>query len=470
MDIPIDYEVAQLRLPPHSTEAEQAVIGGLLIGHNNFDLIADELAADDFYRPEHRAIFSAIERLVDDGQPHDAVTVCDSLSAAGELDRAGGAAYVFELARNTPSAANIRAYATAVTQRARGRRLIQIGQKITNIAWDESQSIDEREEQAQAELLTLGDNAGDDIVSTNAALKIVIDEIDRRYESGNELTGLTTGFADIDKRTRGLQPGNLILIAGRPSMGKTTLAMNIVEHVAFTLRKSALVFSMEMSRNELFERMIASIGGIRLDAILTGKFHDDEWSRLSRAVSVMKDSPLIVDDRPALSIQQMRSRARKLHKKTPLSLIVVDYLQLAAAKATRSNENREQEISSISRGLKALAKELNCPVIAVAQLNRNCESRPNKRPINSDLRDSGQIEQDADLICMMYRDEYYNADTPDKGIAEAIWRKFRNGQCGTDWLAARLDQSRFLDLDPASRPATSNITPINRKRGGFEYE
>jgi replicative DNA helicase len=469
---PDDVDIALLKLPPYSLEAEQSVLGGLMIANDAWDAVAEQLSDKDFFRPEHQLIFRRMARLVETGQPIDIVTLSGAMESENEMERVGGFKYLAEIAHSTPSAANVRAYANVVRNRARARALITIGQNIAELGFDESQPIDDREELAQAALMQLGDTRGDDIVSTNQALKDLIDRIDQRFSDGNEITGLTTGFVDIDKRTRGLQRGNLILIAGRPSMGKTTLAMNIVEHVAFTLRKSVLVFSMEMSQDELFEKMLASVGHIRLSAIQTGKFEDEEWSYMSRAVSTMKDSPLIVDDRPALSIQQMRSRARKLHKTNPLSLIVVDYLQLASVKSTRNNENREQEISSISRGLKALAKELNCPVIAIAQLNRNCESRPNKRPINSDLRDSGQIEQDADLICMMYRDEYYNAETPDKGIAEAIWRKFRNGQCGTDYLAARLDQSRFLTLDQASRPQHhSNVTPIsNRTQRGFEYE
>lgn len=462
-----NLDLAHLKIPPNSLEAEQSVLGGLMIANDYWDGIAELICEKDFFRPEHQIIFRCMSKLVEAGQPIDIVTLGNSMGAEDELERVGGFAYIAEIARNTPAAANVRAYATAVKNRARARTLITIGQNIADLGYDESQPIGDREELAQSALMQLGDNDGEDVVSTNQALKEVIEDIDRLFESGGGLTGVSTGFKDIDARTNGLQSSDFILIAGRPSMGKTALAMNIVEHVAFDLRKAVLVFSMEMPRGDLFKRMIASIGKIPFDHVRTGKLVDSEWPKLSAAVSKMKDSLLTVDDRPALTLAQIRSRARKLHKKNPLSLIVIDYLQLCASKA-RNDDNREQEISSISRGLKALAKELNCPLIAIAQLNRSCESRQNKRPINSDLRDSGQIEQDADLICMMYRDEYYNENTPDKGVAEAIWRKFRNGQIGTDYLASNLHQSRFDDLAFESRPKETNVTPI-RKRG-FEYE
>ncbi len=468
--IPDDYDITALRTPPHSVEAEQSVIGGLLVSGSAFDAVAELLVADDFYRTEHSVIYGHIARLADAGQPIDLITVADALSAAGELEHAGGFAYLAQLAQNTPSVANIRAYATAVKDRAVLRQLIAAGQAIAGSAYEPGdRKPSELIDSAQALVMALGERVEHDVVTTNQALREVIDEIDAMYNSDSELTGLSTGFSNIDQRTSGLQKSDLIIVAGRPSMGKTTFAMNIAENVVLDGGK-ALIFSLEMSRNQLLKRMIASVGRLPLEHVRTGKLQDEEWPRLSSAISRLKDRDLIIDDRAALSIQQMRSTARKHHKAGPLDLIVVDYLQLATAGSSR--DGRTEEVSAISRGLKAMAKELDVPVIALSQLNRELEKRPvgDRRPRNSDLRDSGAIEQDADLICMLYRDEVYRPEETDrKGVGEAIWTKFRNGEIGTDYLACRLQFGRFEPLAPEFWPrAESNVTPI-RKRGGFDY-
>lgn len=451
MNAPIDYEVEFLKVPPFSLESEQSVLGGLMVAAGSFERVEDILTSDDFFRLEHRLIFASIAKLAGDNQPYDFVTVDGVLNASCDYARAGGFAYLAEMARLVPSASNIRAYANAVKERSNLRALIRIGGDISDSVFnaDGRKSID-LIEQAQISVMSLGESIAFDDITTNQALRDVVCQIDELYNSESDITGLKTGLCDIDKRTCGLQPSDLIVIAGRPSMGKTAFSMNIVENVVLNGGR-VLVFSMEMSRAQLLKRCIASIGKIHLKKVMTGKLDDEDWPRLSTAVSRIKDRGLIIDDRAALSIIQMRSAARKLHKQAPLSLVVVDYIQLATSKA----DSREQEVSAITRGLKSLAKELNIPVIALSQLNRKVEDRgiADRRPRNSDLRDSGGIEQDADLIGMLYRDEVYRPeDTERKGIAEIEWTKFRNGEIGTDFLACNLHMARFDSLRYEDRP------------------
>lgn len=463
-----DAGIAALKTPPHSVEAEQSVIGGLLIAPNAFDAVSDLIAEPDFFRPEHRAAFAAIAHLAEAGQPHDAVTVCDMLSATGQLDRAGGFAYLVELAKNTPSAANIRAYASAVRERATLRNLITAGQAIADSAYDPAgRTAAELIDEAQAAVIALGDTgSAEPDLHCAGRMKNLIAEWERRAACDG-LVGLSTGFEALDRRTNGLGAGNLIILAARPSMGKTSLAMNIAEHTAVVENKPVLVFSMEMTGEELLDRMASAVGKIPYELIRTGRIFGDaeHESKIIPAVGRIKSAPLYIDDRAGLTIAQMRNAARRLHRQHPLALIVVDYLQLAVGKTRSKTDSREQEISSISRGLKALAKELKCPVIALSQLNRNVENRTNKRPVNSDLRDSGAIEQDADVIWFIYRDEVYNEDSPDKGIAEILCTKQRNGALGVDRLATNLAQCRFENLAPGWQPREH--TPAPRKQGGF---
>jgi len=466
--VPDEYDLAGLKVPPHSLEAEQSVIGGLLIAANSFDTIADSLGEADFYRQEHRIIFGQIARLADAARPHDIVTVADELEKAYQLERAGGFAYLAELAKNTPSVANIRAYAAAVRERAILRHLIVVGQSVADSGYNPGdRRATELIDEAQAQIISLTDaRQGDIDLHAGARLRNVVNEWERRSQCDG-LVGLSTGFTVLDKRTNGLSPGDLIIIAARPSIGKTTLAMNIVEAVAIEQQRPVLVFSMEMSAEQLLDRMSSSVGKIPFDLIRTGKvFGDLEYdSRIMPTVSRIKQAPLYIDDRAALSIAQMRATARKVHRTAPLGLVVVDYLQLATAKA----ETRVLEVGLISRGLKALAKELRVPVIAISQLNRQVDSRTDKRPVMSDLRDSGAIEQDADIIWLLYRDEYYNADSSHKGIAEVDCAKQRNGETGRDYLAAILAQCRFDNLAPGwVRPEPSSAPRSGRR--GFEYE
>ena len=453
---PDEIDLAQLKTPPYSLEAEQSVIGGLLIPGSDLDSVADLVDENDFYHPAHRIIFRRMAELVNAGKPIDITTMADSLSP-GEMDRIGGFIYFAEMARSTPSTANIRAYAAAVKERSSLRALIRAGGEIAELAYEAAgrSSLDLIDE-AQRLVLAIGDRADESTEThVSASFRDYIAELERRAACDG-LAGLSTGFADLDRRTNGLMGGDLIILAGRPSMGKTALAMNIAEHTAIDQGKGVLVFSMEMSRVQLIDRMVASVGKIPFSLLRSGEVFGTEYNHLiNPAAGRIKNSKLYIDERGALTVQQMRSAARRLHKKTPLSLIIVDYLQLARAKA----ENRVNEITAVSQGLKALAKELNVPVIALSQLSRKCEEAK-RRPISSDLRDSGSIEQDADAIFLMYRDEFYNENSIHKGMAEIHCTKLRNGEPGMDWLQSNLGMCRFQNLaDPYQPPPPTSTAP-----------
>lgn len=438
-----------LKRPPHSAEAEQSIIGGLLLDNQVWDKVGTKLCEADFYRTEHRILFRAIFNLAGKNQPFDVVTLLDTLKSNNELDDAGGEAYLFELANNTPSVANVPAYADIVREKSVQRQLISVASAIADAAYNpgdrdvpELLDLAERKVFAIAEQ-TAGDGGPEVIKSI---LVRAVEKIDALYHSGDAITGLSTGLADLDEMTSGLQPSDLIIMAGRPSMGKTTLAMNIAEHVAIQSTRPVLVFSMEMPADSLAMRMMSSLGRIDQHRIRTGKLEDDDWPRVTSAVHMLSEAPLFIDDSPALSPAEMRARARRVMKEHgQLGLIVVDYLQLMKIAGFKA-DNRTAEISEISRSLKSLAKELSVPVIALSQLNRSLEQRQDKRPVMSDLRESGAIEQDADLICFIYRDEVYNEDSPDKGCAEIIIAKQRNGPIGRVRVAFLGKYTRFEDL------------------------
>jgi replicative DNA helicase len=438
-----------LKRPPHSAEAEQSIIGGLLLENQVWDKISTKLCEADFYRTEHRILFRAILNLASKSQPFDVVTLLDTLKSNNDLDDAGGESYLFELANNTPSVANVSAYADIVREKSVQRQLISVASSIADSAYNpgsrdvpELLDLAERKVFAIAEQ-TAGDGGPEGIKSI---LVRAVEKIDALYHSGESITGLATGLKDLDEMTSGLQPSDLIIVAGRPSMGKTTLVMNIAEHVAIQAAKPVLVFSMEMPSDSLAMRMMSSLGRIDQHRIRTGKLEDDDWPRVTSAVHMLSEAPLFIDDSPALSPAEMRARARRLMKEHgQLGLIVVDYLQLMKVAGFKA-ENRTAEISEISRSLKSLAKELSVPVIALSQLNRSLEQRQDKRPVMSDLRESGAIEQDADLICFIYRDEVYNEDSPDKGCAEIIVAKQRNGPIGRVRVAFLGKYTRFEDL------------------------
>lgn len=441
--------VDSLKRPPHSAEAEQSIIGGLMLDNQVWDKISSKLCDTDFYRTEHRILFRAVQELAKKEQPFDVVTLLDTLKSNNELDDAGGETYLFELANNTPSVANVNAYADIVREKSVQRQLIGVATEIADSAYNPvGRGVSELLDLAETRVFAIGEQTGGDGGPENIKSILVraVEKIDALYHSGDAITGMATGLSRLDEMTSGLQPSDLVIVAGRPSMGKTTLVMNMAEHAAIQSGKPVLVFSMEMPSDSLAMRMMSSLGRIDQHRIRTGKLEDDDWPRVTSAVHMLSEAPLFIDDTPAMSPAEMRARARRLAKEHgSVGLIVVDYLQLMKVPGFGA-ESRTAEISEISRSLKALAKELHCPVIALSQLNRSLEQRADKRPVMSDLRESGAIEQDADLICFIYRDEVYNEDSPDKGTAEIIIAKQRNGPIGRVRVAFIGKYTRFEDL------------------------
>ncbi|AIA73318.1 replicative DNA helicase [Halomonas sp. XH26] len=448
-----DQETAAIKLPPHSLEAEQSVLGGLMLDNQAWDNVSERLVADDFYRYEHRLVFNVMIHLAESGQPLDVITLSEALEARDQLDTVGGLAFLAELARNTPSASNIRAYADIVRERATLRKLIRAANQIADGAFSpQGRPADELLNEAERLVFQIAEErpkTGGPIGMSELLTKAV-DRIDELFNLKGEMTGLSSGFRDLDEMTSGLQPSDLVIIAGRPSMGKTTFAMNLVEHAVIASDKPVMVFSMEMPAESLMLRMLSSLGRIDQTRVRSGQLEDEDWPRLTSAVNLLKDKQLFIDDTAALSPNEMRSRLRRVVREHGnMALIMIDYLQLMQIPGF--SENRTGEISEISRSLKGLAKEFQCPVVALSQLNRSLEQRPNKRPVMSDLRESGAIEQDADVIAFVYRDEVYNPDNPDnQGIAELIIGKQRNGPIGTVHMAFIGKYTRFEDLAPDS--------------------
>ncbi len=447
-----DNALAAMKLPPHSLEAEQAVLGGLLLENGAWDRIADQVGESDFYRQDHRQLLRAITRLIAENKPADVVTVAELLQSMGELDAVGGLPYLVSLTSNTPSAANIRRYAEIVRERAVLRKLVETATSIADSAYAPSgRSAGQLLDEAEAKIFEIaesGHRSNQGFQEIQPLLKSAVERIDELYHRDNpsEVTGIPTGYTDIDRMTSGLQPGDLIIVAGRPSMGKTAFSLNIAEHVALDAGLPVAVFSMEMGAQQLVMRMIGSVGRLDQHKLRIGQLKDDDWQRLTYALGKLNDAPFFIDETPALNALELRARARRLMRQCggKLGLVVVDYLQLMSSAS--QGENRATEISEISRSLKALAKELNCPVIALSQLNRSLEQRPNKRPVMSDLRESGAIEQDADVIMFIYRDEVYNPESQDKGKAEIIIGKQRNGPIGMVPLAFLGEHTRFENL------------------------
>ena len=452
-----DTQLDQIKLPPHSVEAEQSVLGGLLLEASALDKITDLVTPDDFYRQEHRLIYRQIVRLSEMAKPVDVITVAEALEIAGELDKVGGLPYLGGLAQNVPSAANIRRYGEIVRERSIMRKLAEVGTDIASSAYnptgrDAAQLLDEAESKV-FEIAEAGSKGKQGFISMPPLLSQVVERIETLYARDNpsDITGTATGFTDLDRMTSGLQAGDLIIVAGRPSMGKTALAINIAENVAMDSKLPVAIFSMEMGATQLAMRMLGSVGKLNQHDLRTGRLQDDDWGRLTHALGRLNDAPIHIDESAALSSLDLRARSRRLHRQNNgLGLIVIDYLQLMSSNAGKASENRATEISEISRSLKALAKELHVPVIALSQLNRSLEQRPNRRPVMSDLRESGAIEQDADLILFIYRDEVYNSDSPDKGKAEIIIGKQRNGPIGMVPLAFRGEYTRFDNLASGS--------------------
>jgi replicative DNA helicase len=428
----IDVATEALKVPPHSIEAEQAVLGGLTLDNDAWIQVNERIKSEDFYRRDHGAIYTAIEMLANDNKPFDVVTLAEWLDSHEQLEDVGGMGYLAQLAENTPSAANISAYADIVRQRAVLRDLISAGTQITESAFrTEGRSPDELLDVAESLVFKIAERESRGRRGFRPIKELLVDALDRidqLFQRDNPITGVATGFYDLDMMTSGLQNSDLVIIAGRPSMGKTAFALNIAQNAAIKDELSVALFSMEMPSEQLAMRMMSSLGRIDQHKVRTGKLSDDDWPRLTHSVGILSEVSMFIDDTPALTPGDLRARCRRLAREHGLGLIVVDYLQLMQVPGTK--ENRATEISEISRSLKALAKELNCPVVALSQLNRSLEQRQDKRPVMSDLRESGAIEQDADIIMFIYRDEVYNEDSPDKGIAEIIVSKQRNGPIG----------------------------------------
>ena len=446
-----DASVEALKVPPQSIQAEQSVLGGLMLDNETWDQVADQVSEVDFYRKEHRLIYRIIQELSAKQVPFDVITLSEALEKKGELDDAGGLAYLGTLAKDTPSAANVKTYASIVRDRSVLRQLIHVGTEITDSAFNtegrETTELLGNAERRVFEIAEQRQRGESGFSSIKTLLAQAVDKIETLFEQEGSITGASTGFTDFDEMTSGLQPADLIIVAGRPSMGKTAIAMNMAENIAIKGDKPVAIFSMEMPGDSLAMRMMSSLGRIDQHKVRTGKLGDDEWPRLTSAINILAEAKLFIDDTPALTPSDVRSRARRLAREHgQLGLIVLDYIQLMQSPG--SGENRVQEISDISRSLKALAKELNVPVVALSQLNRNLEQRPNKRPVMSDLRESGSIEQDADVIVFIYRDEVYNEDSPDKGVAEIIISKQRNGPIGTFRLTFLGQYTRFENFIP----------------------
>ncbi len=445
-----ENSVEMLRIPPHSIEAEQSVLGGLMLTSEAWEKIADVIIEADFYRKDHRLVFRALADLQENEQPCDVVTVSEWLARHGELEAAGGLPFLIQLANDTPSAANIKAYGNIVREKSVVRQLIDVGTDISDSGYQsdgkDSKELVDQAEQGVFEIAERGARAQQGFIPIRASLKQAFSRIEKLYESPGSITGIATGFTDFDAKTAGLQNSDLIILAGRPAMGKTTLALNIAENAAIKSQISVAVFSMEMPAVQLVTRMISSLGRINQQKLRTGELDDEDWPRITSAMQLLNGTKIFIDETPSLSPTDLRARARRLKREHNLGLVIVDYLQLMQIPGFR--ENRTQEISEISRGLKALAKELDIPVIALSQLNRSLEQRPNKRPVMADLRESGAIEQDADIICFVYRDEVYNPNSDLAGRAELIIGKQRNGSIGTVHLTFQGQFTRFDNFAP----------------------
>ena len=443
-------QISALKVPPHSIEAEQSILGGLLIDNKAIDRIAGQVSASDFYRNDHRIIFTHISKLIDNNDPADIVTVAESLEQNAELTKVGGVAYLGLVAENTPTASNISGYAKIVRERSIMRNLVEVGSDIVESAFspqgkDAQQLLDESESKI-FQIADAGTSEKLGFIDIKELLPKAAQRIDDLYQldDPNGVTGVPSGYSDLDQKTAGLQPGDLIIIAGRPSMGKTSLALNIAEHVGMEAGLPVAIFSMEMGAAQLTMRLLGSVGKLDQHKMRIGQLEDEDWPKLTNALGVLNEAPIFIDEGSALNSYEVRARARRLHRQQgKLGLIVIDYIQLMSSANEQSNENRATEVSEISRSLKALAKELNVPVVALSQLNRSVESRPDKRPMMSDLRESGAIEQDADVIMFIYRDEVYNPETAEKGVAEILLSKQRNGPTGTVKLTFLEQYTRF---------------------------
>ncbi len=446
-----DHQIAQLRIPPHSLEGESSVLGGLLLDNAAWDRVADLLTDGDFYRFEHRLIYSAIGTLINATRPADVITVFETLQNQGKAEEAGGLAYLGSLAQYVPSAANIRRYAEIVRERSILRKLVTASDEIATNAFNpKGRAVAMILDEAEQKIFNIGEEGSrmqQGFQGMDSLVVQLMDRVQEMADNPNDITGVPTGFYDLDRMTSGFQAGDLVILAARPSMGKTALAINIAEHVALNEGLPVAVFSMEMGASQLAVRIVGSIGRIDQSHLRTGKLTDDEWPRLTEAIEKLRNISLHIDETPGLTVSELRANARRLARQCgKLGMIVVDYLQLMGVSSSMNDENRATAVGEISRGLKMLAKELKCPVIALSQLSRGVEARTDKRPMMSDLRESGAIEQDADVIMFIYRDDYYNKESKEPGVAEVIISKQRNGPTGTVKLAFLKPITKFESL------------------------
>lgn len=451
IDFSTDQQVAQLRVPPHSIEAESSVLGGLLLDNGAWDRVGDLLVDGDFYRHEHQLVYAAIGALINASKPADVITVFEHLQNQGHAQAVGGLGYLNSLAQYVPSASNIRRYAEIVRERSILRKLVSASDEIATAAFNpKGKQVDKILDEAEQKIFNIGEEGSrmkQGFQSMDSLVVELLDRVQEMADNPNDITGVPTGFHDLDRMTSGLQPGDLVVLAARPSMGKTAFAINIAEHVALNEGLPVAVFSMEMGASQLAVRIVGSIGRVDQGHLRTGKLTDEEWPRLTEAIERLRTVSLHIDETPGLTPSELRANSRRLARQCgKLGLIVVDYLQLMSGSSGSDGDNRATELGEISRGLKMLAKELQCPVIALSQLNRGVEQRTDKRPMMSDLRESGAIEQDADIIMFIYRDDYYNKDSKDPGVAEIIIGKQRNGPTGTVRLAFLKPLTRFESL------------------------
>lgn len=446
-----DHQESKAGIAPHSVEAEQAVLGSILLDNGLFDQISTEITTQDFYQPAHRLIFETMGRLMQQNIPVDLLTLTENLRQHASLDSAGGAGYLAQLSDNASVAVNLSAYTGIIAERSTSRRLISAANTIAEMTFNpQGKTSEQLLDEAERLVFAIADQnvRHGEMIRLDDLLTLAMNKIEQLFANKKAVTGLATGFPDLDRMTSGLQPADFIVIAGRPSMGKTSLIMTMVEHALMQDEPlPVLVFSLEMPAVSLATRMLASMSRINQGRLRSGMLHDADWPRLTSTISILRERPLLIDDAPTLTPVEIRGRARRAARaQGKLGLIVIDYLQLM--QTNMHSDNRVAEISAISRSLKALAREMDCPVVALSQLNRGVEQRPNKRPVMSDLRESGAIEQDADLIMFIYRDELYNPDSEDKGTAEIIISKQRNGPTGICRLAFLPDFTRFESLEP----------------------
>lgn len=434
------------RVPPHSVEAEESVLGGILLDNRAIDIALEKLRTEDFYRMEHQAIYAAMIALQEANQPIDVVALSQQLRTTGQLEKVGGLESLARLAATVPSSANVSYYAKIVKEMSLRRRVIHAASDMSRDAFDLQGSVEEFLDEVEQRILGVSDyRVAPSFFRIGDIVQSSIRQVEMLYDRKEPITGSPSGFARLDSLTAGFQPSDLIIIAARPSMGKTAFALSIAQHVALNEQNPSAFFSLEMSKEQIVMRLLCSVARVDSSRVRTGNLHEQDFPKLVEAASKIAEAPMFIDDSPAMTITEMRAKCRRLHRENPLSVIVVDYLQLMRSPVYSSS--REQEISDISRSLKALAKELQVPVIALSQLNRSLESRTDKRPIMSDLRESGAIEQDADVIMFIYRDEVYNEESPDKGIAEILISKQRNGPTGIVRLAFLPEYTLFANLD-----------------------